>query len=153
MGTTSTASGQGQNDIPRGKGLRHVALNVTNLRVSKTFYQTWFGMTVVWEPDAGNVYMSSGVDNLALHQIPPEALPVHRQHHGQCLDHLGFVMDSPDSVDQLYRHVVNEGVTIVHQPKHHRDGSYSFYLADPDHIIIQILYEPHISAVRFSTET
>ena len=35
----------------------------------------------------------------------------------------------------------------------HRDGSYSFYLADPDHIVIQILYEPRISAVRFSTAT
>ncbi len=146
-------SEHGPHDIPQGKGLRHVALNVTNLGISKTFYQTWFGMTVVWEPDAENVYMSSGIDNLALHQIPREDIPVHRQHHGQFLDHLGFVMDSPDSVDQLYRHVVKDGVTIVHDPKRHRDGSYSFYLADPDHILIQILYEPHISTVRFSKAT
>ena len=142
---------QGRNDIPQGRGLRHVALKVANLGVSKTFYQTWFGMTVVWEPDAENVYMSSGIDNLALHQIPRGDLPVPRPPHGQCLDHLGFVMDSPDSVDRLYHHVVKEGVTIVHHPKRHRDGSYSFYLADPDHIVIQVLYEPRISAVRFST--
>ncbi len=139
--------------IPQGRGLRHVALNVTNLEVSKTFYQTWFGMTIVWEPDAENVYMSSGVDNVALHQIPKENIPAYQQSHGQFLDHLGFVMDSPDSVDQLYQQVVKEGVEIVHHPKQHRDGSYSFYLADPDHIVIQILYEPAISAVRFSTET
>ncbi len=145
-------SEQDHNDIPQGTGLRHVALNVTNLAVSKTFYQTWFGMTVVWEPDAENVYMSSGIDNLALHQIPREDIPAHRQHHGQCLDHLGFVMESPDSVDQLYRHIVKAGVTIVHHPKRHRDGSYSFYLADPDRIVIQVLYEPHISAVRFSID-
>jgi len=153
-------SEQSPHDIPQGQGLRHVALNVTNLSVSKAFYQTWFGMTVVWEPDAENVYMSSGIDNLALHQIPRDSCvhrndgeQVHRQHHGQQLDHLGFIMDSPDSVDRLYRRVVKEGVTIVHDPKRHRDGSYSFYLADPDHIVIQILYEPRISAVRFSTET
>ncbi len=149
----SSMSEQGRQEIPQGRGLRHVALNVTNLETSKTFYQTWFGMTIVWEPDAGNVYMSSGVDNVALHQIPTENIPAYQQSPGQCLDHLGFVMDSPDSVDRLYEQVVKEGVEIVHHPKRHRDGSYSFYLADPDHIVIQILYEPAISAVRFSTET
>ena len=140
-----------QQDIPHGKGLRHVALNVTDVEVSKTFYQTWFGMKIVWEPDAGNVYMSSGVDNLALHQIPHEKMPV--DHQAQFLDHLGFIMGSPEGVDQLYERVVNAGVEIIHHPKQHRDGSYSFYLADPDRIVIQILYEPTISPIRFSTET
>ena len=146
-------SEQGRQEIPHGKGFRHVALNVTNLEVSKAFYQTWFGMNIVWEPDAENVYMSSGVDNLALHQIPKEQIPAYQQGPGQFLDHVGFVMDSPDSVDQLYERVVNADVEIVHHPKRHRDGSYSFYLADPDRIVIQILYEPAISAIRFSTET
>lgn len=146
-------SQQGRQDIPQGKGLRHVALNVTDVEVSKTFYQTWFGMTVVWEPDAENVYMSSGVDNLALHQIPQETMSAYRHGHGQHLDHLGFIMGSPEGVDQLYERVVNAGVEIIHHPKQHRDGSYSFYLADPDRIVIQILYEPTISPIRFSTET
>ncbi len=140
-----------QQEIPHGKGLRHVALNVADLEISKTFYQTWFGMKVVWAPDAGNVYMSSGVDNLALHQVPKERVPADR--HGQFLDHLGFIMDSPETVDQLYERVVEAGVEIIHHPKQHRDGSYSFYLADPDRIVIQVLYEPTISPIRFSTET
>ncbi len=110
-------------------------------------------MTIVWEPDDENVYMSSGVDNLALHQIPQENRPAYQQGHGQYLDHLGFLMGSPENVDQLYERVVNAGVEIIHRPKQHRDGSYSFYLADPDRIVIQILYEPTISTIRFSTET
>jgi len=142
-----------QHDIPRGKGLRHVALNVTDLEVSKTFYQTWFGMTPVWEPDAGNVYLSSGVDNLALHQIPKEQMPAYQRGRGQFLDHLGFVMGSPEHVDRLYERVVEAGVEIIRHPTQHRDGSYSFYLADPDRVVIQILYDPTISAIRFSTET
>ena len=130
-----------------------MALNVTDVEVSKTFYQTWFGMKVVWEPDAENVYMSSGADNLALHQIPEEKMPAYQHGHGQFLDHLGFIMGSPESVDRLYKRVVEAGVEIIHHPKQHRDGSYSFYLADPDRIVIQILYEPTISPIRFSTET
>ena len=130
-----------------------MALNVTDVEVSKAFYQTWFGMKIVWEPAPGNVYMSSGVDNLALHQIPKEKMPACRHGHGQFLDHLGFIMESPANVDQLYERVVQAGVEIIHHPKQHRDGSYSFYLADPDRIVIQILYEPTISPIRFSTET
>ena len=137
--------------IPTTRGLRHVALKVSNLATSKAFYQTWFGMNIVWEPDAENVYMSSGVDNLALHQIPSDDLQEHQPDRGQFLDHLGFLMESPEAVDQLYKLVVEEGVRIVHDPKQHRDGSYSFYLSDPDRIVIQIIYEPTISGIRFSS--
>ena len=52
------------------KGLRHVALKVRDIHRSKTFYQQFFGMEVVWEPDPQNVYLSSGCDNLALHELP-----------------------------------------------------------------------------------
>ncbi len=141
-----------QDGRSRGHGFRHVALKVTDVAVSKTFYQTWFDMAVVWEPDAGTVYMSSGIDNLALHQMADGDRPA-RPPDGQALDHLGFVVDSPDSVDRLYRRVVDAGVTVVRPPTRHRDGSYSFYLADPDAIVIQVLYEPRISAVRVSTAT
>lgn len=140
-----------QKIIPSTQGLRHVALKVSNIATSKAFYQTWFGMEIVWEPDAENVYMSSGVDNLALHQIPSDVLHEHQSDRGQFLDHLGFLMESPERVDQLYKLVVEDGVEIVHHPKQHRDGSYSFYLADPDHIVVQIIYEPTISRIRFSS--
>lgn len=140
-----------QRNIPSTKGLRHVALKVSNLSTSKAFYQKWFGMDIVWEPDAENVYMSSGVDNLALHEIPSGDLEKHQQDQGQFLDHLGFLMESAEHVDQLHALVLEGGVGIVHHPKRHRDGSYSFYLADPDHIVIQILYEPTISSIRFSS--
>ena len=50
-------------------GLRHVALNVRDPQASKRFYADCFGMSVVWEPDPDNVYMSSGPDNLALHRV------------------------------------------------------------------------------------
>ena len=49
-------------------GLRHLALNVRDPQASKRFYSDCFGMSVVWEPDPDNVYMSSGPDNLALHR-------------------------------------------------------------------------------------
>ena len=125
-------------------GLRHLALKVIDLASSKEFYERLFGMHVVWQPDPDNVYMSSGTDNLALHQIPAEEISAYQPRHGQFLDHFGFFVNSPDRVDAMFHRVQQEGATIVKIPKRHRDGSYSFYLADPDDNVIQVLHDPTV---------
>ena len=38
----------------------------------KQFYMDLLGFDVEWEPDADNVYLTSGTDNLALHRASPE---------------------------------------------------------------------------------
>ena len=132
------------------RGLRHLALKVTDLARSRKFYEEFFGMKVVWEPDPENVYLSSGLDNLALHQIPPAEVSEYRSAKGQLLDHLGFIMDSPASVDRLFTRAERAGATIVKPVNQHRDGSYSFYMADPDGNVVQVLYEPTISKLQWS---
>ena len=102
-------------------------------------------MRPVWQPDADNLYLSSGMDNLALHQIPSAELEEYRGRRAQFLDHVGMVVDKPETVDHLFAQAEQLGSPIVHRPKRHRDGSYSCYLADPDGNTIQILYEPTIS--------
>jgi catechol 2,3-dioxygenase-like lactoylglutathione lyase family enzyme len=122
--------------------MHHVALKVGDIARSKAFYQELLGMEVVWEPDPKNVYLSSGSDNLALHEIDPaENTP---DGSGR-LDHLGFVIESIERVRELEREFTRKGVKIVHPFKLHRDGSASFYCADPDGIVIQMLYEPNLS--------
>ena len=124
------------------KGLRHVALKVRDIHRSKNFYQQFFGMEVVWEPDPQNVYLSSGCDNLALHELPQGT---DASAAGESLDHLGFVVESVERVRKLEEEFRARGLKIVQPFKIHRDGSASFYIADPDGIIIQLLYEPSLS--------
>jgi catechol 2,3-dioxygenase-like lactoylglutathione lyase family enzyme len=124
------------------KGMRHIALKVKEIHRSREFYKENFGMEVVWEPDPENVYLSSGVDNLALHELPKGAHPFSGE---QQLDHLGFVVESIEKVQELEREFRARGIKIVHPFKLHRDGSASFYCADPDGIVIQLLYEPALS--------
>lgn len=121
--------------------MRHVALRVRDVGRSTAFYRENFGMEVVWEPDPENVYLSSGSDNLALHATTGDSAPPERQH----LDHLGFIVGSAERVRELEGEFRARGVNIIQPFKVHRDGSASFYLADPDGIVIQMLYEPHIS--------
>jgi catechol 2,3-dioxygenase-like lactoylglutathione lyase family enzyme len=118
-------------------GLRHVALRVKDPQASKRFYMECFGMSVVWEPDPENVYLSSGSDNLALHR--------HEAAGPGALDHLGFIVDSKDEVDRLAERFRQRGVVLAAEPRDHRDGSRSFYCLDPDGVRIQLLFEPTLS--------
>ena len=131
------------------RGLRHVALRVTHLGRSRAFYEQLLGMKVVWEPDADNLYLSSGTDNLALHQISHGELAAYLPRAAQLLDHIGVILENPGAVDRMYREIepkiVSLGGAIAKTPKQHRDGSYSFYFSDPDGNVIQALYEPTIS--------
>jgi catechol 2,3-dioxygenase-like lactoylglutathione lyase family enzyme len=124
------------------KGMRHIALKVKDVTRSKRFYQDVLGMDVVWEPDPQNVYLSSGCDNIAIHGVSETFANTAEERQ---LDHLGFVVEDVERVRALEKEFIAKGVPIVHPFKVHRDGSASFYCADPDGIVIQLLYEPQLS--------
>jgi catechol 2,3-dioxygenase-like lactoylglutathione lyase family enzyme len=126
------------------RGLRHLALRVADIDRAREFYGRVFGMTVVWQPDPDNAYLSSGCDNLALHR----ATALHAD--TEALDHLGFIVPTIAEVEAGYLWAQENQIEIVHALKHHRDGSVSFYLRDPDRNVVQVLYEPAISALSFA---
>ena len=119
----------------RVRGLHHLALRVRDVRAAARFYADTFGMRIVWEPDARNVYLSSGTDNLALHE-DAEA------ESGGALDHLGFLVDRADEVYAAAQALRARGVPIAREPAVHRDGSVSCYCRDPDGNLVQVLWLP-----------
>lgn len=125
------------------KGMRHIALKVGDAARAKKFYQDILGMDVVWEPDAQNVYLSSGCDNIAIHEVTEHFATGAEE---KQLDHFGFIVDSIERVKELEAEFLSLGVKIVQPFKLHRDGSASFYCTDPDGIVIQMLYEPQLSS-------
>src|SRR5262245_61822682 len=106
-------------------GLRHLALNVEDVERSVEFYVSVFGMRVVWQPDPDNAYLSSGSDNLALHKASAPAPP-----EGQRLDHLGFLVATPEDVDRAAAALAARQIPLRRPPRTHRDGSRSLYFAD-----------------------
>jgi catechol 2,3-dioxygenase-like lactoylglutathione lyase family enzyme len=123
---------------PSHAGLRHLALGVRQLEAMKRFYVDVLGFEVEWEPDADNVYLSSGIDNLALHRAP-------ESNAGGALDHFGLIVRSPADVDAWAAFLESRGVTLDASPRTHRDGARSCYFKDPDGNSIQIIHHPPIS--------
>ena len=147
------------------------------MAASRAFYQDIIGMKVVWEPDADNLYLSLGCDNLALHVAPATASSPHEppaslwkrvlscckmtspppqrrtsavaRCPAEGLDHIGFIVGCKEDVDFMARKMEQLGVPLAKPVRLHRDGSYSFYIDDPDGNRVQILYEPHITNRNF----
>src|SRR3972149_2658489 len=104
-------------------GMHHVAINVTDLEICEQFYVGLLGMAVEWRPDQDNVYLCSGNDNLALHRFSDGQKPVGPQR----LDHIGFILKSPELVDDWYNFLNPHGVKMKSSPKSHRGGARRFY--------------------------
>ena len=77
---------------PTHAGLRHLALNVRELEAMKRFYVDLLGFAVEWQPDADNIYLSSGIDNLALHRSEAADAALSDFGAGSPLDHLGLIV-------------------------------------------------------------
>lgn len=125
----------------RTAGMRHLALNVIELKACVDFYTRLLAMEIEWQPDEENYYLTSGNDNLALHQ----ASHPQRDAKQQSLDHLGFIIDSREEVLQWFAFLKQEGVQMLTEVKDHRDGARSFYCRDPDGNVVQIIYHPPLS--------
>jgi catechol 2,3-dioxygenase-like lactoylglutathione lyase family enzyme len=141
-------------DRPSHAGLRHLALNVRDVAAMQRFYVGLLGFAVEWEPDADNVYLSSGVDNLALHRsnspaaggsAPTTAIRSTGEGDGSALDHFGLIVRSAADVDAWAAFLESRGVTLDAKPRTHRDGARSCYFKDPDGNSVQIIHHPPIS--------
>lgn len=131
---------------PAQAGLRHVALFVPDLDACEHFYCTVLGMKEEWRPDADNLYLSSGNDNLALHRAtaPQSVSPAG----SPGLDHIGFILGQIDHVDLWHEFLQSHQVPIAQPPKTHRDGARSLYCQDPAGNLVQLIYHPPISGWR-----
>nr|WP_238525333.1 VOC family protein [Methylovorus sp. MP688] len=122
-------------------GMHHVALFVHDLEACLHFYRDVVGMVEEWQPDPDNIYLTSGNDNVALHRLAADKTLDGPQR----LDHLGFILRTPEDVDAWDAHLTANAVRIAQAPKTHRDGARSLYCFDPCGNLVQFIYHPPIS--------
>jgi catechol 2,3-dioxygenase-like lactoylglutathione lyase family enzyme len=129
-------------DRPRAGHLWHLAINVNDVARMERFYIEVMGFVLEWKPDADNVYLTTGRDNLALHKrtSPERGAP------GDRLAHLGLVVAHADQVDAWAHYLRVLGIALMTDPRTHRDGARSFYFADPEGNVIQIIHHPPLAS-------
>lgn len=123
---------------PAIAGLRHVAFRVSDLERCQRFYVDLLGYQLEWQPDQDNVYLTCGIDNVALHR---DASAVG----GSSLDHVGIILNRAEDVDLWYDFLKQNKVRIKMEPKTHRDGARSFLFYDPEDNLLQMIYHPPIA--------
>jgi catechol 2,3-dioxygenase-like lactoylglutathione lyase family enzyme len=116
-------------------GIRHVAIFMRDLEAAERFWVDVMGYALEWKPDADNIYLRGGTDNLALHRAAPGAALI-----PGALDHIGLAVAAPDDVDAWAAHLEGRGVTLKARPKTHRDGSRSLYFHAPEGLLVQIIH-------------
>ena len=127
---------------PPTAGMRHVALFVSDFKAACFFYIELLGMAIEWQPDEDNIFLCSGNDNVALHNKPDN---VNLDPAFQQLDHIGFILDTPELVDQWYSFLLANDIRMLSEPRTHRDGARSFYCNDPVGTVVLMIYHPPIS--------
>ena len=125
------------------QGLRHIALFVPDLITAEHFFVDLMGMAIEWRPDPENVYLTSGNDNLALHEVQGAVAQ-------GPLDHIGFFINDPDQIQPWYDFLNDNGVKMLTQPRTHRDGAVSFYCLGPADVRVQMIYHPPIASKEVS---
>jgi len=130
---------------PPTRGIRHVALFVKDLARAERFYVEFLGYAVEWRPDAYDLYLTRGEDNLALHGPRSDAATAAQDRRETALDHFGLLCDRAEDVQAWADHLERCGVALDTKPRKHRDGATSFYFRDPDGNRIQIIHHPPIA--------
>ena len=120
--------------LPKNASLRHVALAVNKLDECEQFYNLLGMRTELKTSDY--VYLVGNGDSISLHktQAPYEGT--------QRLEHIGFALDSPAAIDQIYQDAKIKKLTILGAPKTFGIGTRSFSVLDPDGIEVEFTYHP-----------
>jgi catechol 2,3-dioxygenase-like lactoylglutathione lyase family enzyme len=119
--------------VIKTKGLRHINLNVTNLKRSLEFYRQVFGMQEMFR-DAELVFLTTpgGDDTLTL--CPAGANdPVA----GGGVSHFGWTIEQGTDLDDAAQQIERAGGKVLRRGEH-EPGHPFLYFTDPDGYVIEL---------------
>lgn len=123
-----------------------ITLGVADLTIAADFYENKFGWQRLPTSTAEIVFFQ--LNGLQLALFPRSELA---EDAGVPLDASGFKsfslahnLRSEKAVDELIAELESKGVPIIKRPQKVYWGGYSSYIADPDHFLWEIAYNPFL---------
>jgi catechol 2,3-dioxygenase len=115
------------------KGLRHININVSDIKRSLEFYQQVFGMKEMFR-DGGLVFLTTpgGDDTVTLCPAGADD-PVG----GGGVSHFGWTIEKGTDLDEAAKQIERAGGKVLSRGEH-APGHPFLYFADPDGYVIEI---------------
>lgn len=123
--------------------IHHIELNVTDLEISRKFYDTLFpvlGYSLFQEWTGGFSYRK-GKEYIVFVQTPADFLEAGYHRKAAGLNHIAFHASSPLEVDAITEKMRQSGASILYQDRHPYAGgneTYAVFMEDPDRLKIEV---------------
>ena len=136
------------NDKMHINGIAHIALNVSNIKKSKLFYDEilpCLGMKLIHNSKKSFYYIG-GRTGILIQQMTKESLVDNKNfsQNNVGLHHLCFRMKSKSAIDSFYKVILNVKCNIIRGPLSGdwAPGYYYLLFEDPDNIRLEVNYVP-----------
>lgn len=115
-------------------GINHITLRVNNIDRAEEFYGDLLGFEQEKKMGRSMAVYRIGNDTLVLVEAETAYDTTSKDYR---VDHFGFVVNSPDKVDELAKYFMENEVTILSGPANRKDERFIF-VSDPDGNMIEI---------------
>jgi catechol 2,3-dioxygenase-like lactoylglutathione lyase family enzyme len=115
------------------QGLTHINLLVADIGRATTFYETVFGLEVMfWDGPALVFLRPPGTSDTITLQEKPDAAGLTGN-----IDHFGFRLADKTQLDRAIAEVVDAGGALIERGEHEPGRAYA-YVSDPDGHVIEL---------------
>jgi lactoylglutathione lyase len=114
--------------------LNHLNLAVTDVAQTRKLFETYFGFTALKEVGNDKFTLMFGEDGFVLNLMRGSQVSYPETFH------IGFMQESEERVNEINRHLKEDGFDVNPPGKSH--GAWTFYFRAPGGITIEVLHQP-----------
>lgn len=119
------------------QGLNHLTLRVNDIKAAEYFYSELLGLTIEKKMGQSMTVYRMGKDSIVIVEAETSYSKDSRDYR---IDHFGFIVDTPEQVDEIAKFMREKEVTIISGPANRKNGRFLF-ITDPDGNMIEIFNE------------
>lgn len=116
--------------------LNHLNLTVTDVAETRKLFETYFGFTAFKGVGNDKFTLLFGEDGFVLNLMRGAQVSYPKNFH------IGFMQESEERVNEINRHLKEDGFDVNPPGKFH--GAWTFYFRAPDGFLIEVLHQPRV---------
>jgi catechol 2,3-dioxygenase-like lactoylglutathione lyase family enzyme len=116
--------------------LNHLDLAVSDVSLTRAFFEKYFGFRCVFERGRDTIAVLLGESGFILTLSNFDKVDRVEYPNGF---HIGFMQDSRERVDEIYRRLTSDGINA--EPPREFHGAWTFYFRAPGDFVVEIFHQ------------